>query len=251
MAWSIFTDGGGQGAAVTWAKDLLTQLGVPTSAANVKFIYDWELAEGGGGKYNPLNQGPVPGQPSLTTTGQQYGGGAADFANWQDGIQGAADYIQMSAYSGVLAGLKSSNYQQAASALWASPWAGSHYGYGADWPGTTPGAASPLGSGGGGVTPNSDTGTTTDSSNPIGWIIDSGEGEFKWFGGLIRGVTGVPSTIGDVATGVTGIVRAMTKITDLFLMLFRPEFWLRVGAFVFGVVALGAGLYFFKDSLNG
>lgn len=90
---------------------------------------------------------------------------------------------------------------------------------------------------------------TTDSFNPIGWVTGPAEGEFKWFGGLIRGVTGTASTIGDVATGITGIVRAMTKITDLFLLLFRPEFWLRVGAFVFGVITLGAGLYFFKEAL--
>ena len=92
-------------------------------------------------------------------------------------------------------------------------------------------------------------GATLDSSNPIGWIVKSSSSEFDWFGGLIRGVTGQASTIGDVATGVTGIVRSLTKITDLFLLLFRPEFWLRVGAFIFGVIALGAGLYFFKEAL--
>ena len=95
----------------------------------------------------------------------------------------------------------------------------------------------------------SDTGATTDSANPIGWVIGSSGAEFKWFGGLIRGVTGQAATIGDVATGVTGIVRSLTKLTDLFLLLFRPEFWLRVGAFIFGVIALGAGLYFFKEAL--
>lgn len=252
MAWSIFTDGGGQGAAVTWAEDLLKALGVPTSSANVKMIYDWELAEGGGGKFNPLNQGPVPGQPSLTSTGQQYGGGAADFVSWQAGIQGAVDYIHMPAYAGVLQGLQQSNYSQATSSLWASSWAASHYGYGSAWPGTAPGAASPLGSGGGGVTPGAGTGgdVTTAGFNPLGWIIKPAESEFNWFGGLIRGVTGVSSTIGDVGTAITGLVRGLTKITDLFLMLFRPEFWLRVGAFLFGMIALGAGLYFFKESLS-
>lgn len=92
-------------------------------------------------------------------------------------------------------------------------------------------------------------GASTDGFNPIGWVIGSSGAEFKWFGGLIRGVTGQASTIGDVATGVTGIVRSLTKLTDLFLLLFRPEFWLRVGAFIFGVIALGAGLYFFKEAL--
>ena len=85
--------------------------------------------------------------------------------------------------------------------------------------------------------------------NPIGWVIGVGEKEFGWAGGLIRGVTGTASTIGDVATSITGLVRGLTKITDLFLMLFRPEFWLRVGSFFFGLLALGAGLYFLKTAV--
>jgi hypothetical protein len=93
------------------------------------------------------------------------------------------------------------------------------------------------------------TDATTLGFNPIGWVTGAASDEFKWFGGLIRGVTGTASTIGDVATGITGLVRGITKITDLFLMLFRPEFWLRVGAFVFGMIALGAGLYFFKQAI--
>ena len=56
MAWSIFSDGGGPGAAVTWAQDLLGQIGAPQSTANEQVIYDWEVSEGGGGRYNPLNQ---------------------------------------------------------------------------------------------------------------------------------------------------------------------------------------------------
>jgi hypothetical protein len=147
MAWSIFQQGGGQGAAVTWAQDFLKALGVPVSQQNVQFVYDWEVSEGGGGAYNPLNQGPVPGSPQLTTTGSQYGGGAADFASYQAGIQGAVDYLKMPAYSGVLSALKSSNYGQAESSLWASPWAASHYGYGSAWSTATPPGAQPLAGG--------------------------------------------------------------------------------------------------------
>ncbi len=249
MAWSIFSEGGGKGAAVTWAKDLLQYLNVPQSDANIKMIYDWEVAEGGGGKYNPLNQGPVPGQPNLTTTGQQYGGGAADFASWQAGIQGAAAYIHMPAYAGVLKGLQQNSYDTAVHALWASPWAASHYGYGANWPTSVPGGASALGAGGGSVSGSGGQGASTVGFNPIGWVIGAGESEFKWFGGLIRGVTGTASTIGDVATAITGLVGGITKLTDLFLMLFRPEFWLRVGAFIVGLIALFAGLYFLKEAI--
>lgn len=131
--WSVFSQGGGRAVAVTWARDLLTAAGLPVSAANIQFIYDWELNEGGGGKYNPLNQGPVPGRPELTSTGQRYGGGAADYVSWQAGITGGAAYLNMPDYAGVLAALKDSDYHAAAVALWKSPWARSHYGYGSAW----------------------------------------------------------------------------------------------------------------------
>jgi hypothetical protein len=130
VAWSIFTDGGGNGAALTWAENLLTALGAPVTPGNEQFVYDWEVSEGGGGKYNPLNQGPVPGQPQLTSTGSQYGGGAADYVNYQAGIQGAVDYLNMSNYTQVKADIMANNPTQAEQALFASPWAASHYGYG-------------------------------------------------------------------------------------------------------------------------
>ena len=133
MAWSIFSDGGGDGSALTWARQFLQSLGVPESASNIEFVYQWEKSEGGGGKYNPLNQGPVPGNSSLTSTGQQYGGGAADYVSWQAGIQGAIDYIHMSNYTQVYAALKAGDGNAAKQALWASPWAASHYGYGSSW----------------------------------------------------------------------------------------------------------------------
>lgn len=145
MAWSIFREGGGSGAAVTWAEDLEQELGIPQSSQNTQFIYDWEVSEGGGGKYNPLNQGPVPGHPELTSTGQQYGGGAADYVSWQAGLEGATDYLHMPAYSGVLSSLQHSDYGSAAAALWASPWAASHYGYGGSWSyDQPPGKGTPL-----------------------------------------------------------------------------------------------------------
>jgi hypothetical protein len=111
-------------------------IGAPDTPGNEQFIYDWEKAEGGGGKYNPLNQGPVPGHPEWTTTGEQYGGGAADYASWDAGLHGAAAYLNMSNYTGILNALKNNNPSAARSALFASPWAASHYGYGSDWPNT-------------------------------------------------------------------------------------------------------------------
>lgn len=145
MPWSIFTDGGGPGSALTWAVDLLKQIGAPQTAGNEQFVYDWETSEGGGGKYNPLNQGPVPGDASLTTTGQQYGGGAADYASWAAGLTGAADYLNMPNFTGIRDALKANNPVQARSALINSPWAASHYGNGTAFSNSpAPGKASAL-----------------------------------------------------------------------------------------------------------
>jgi hypothetical protein len=67
-------------------------------------------------------------------------------------------------------------------------------------------------------------------------------------GKLITGTTGSFATIGDAAKAIAGLVQAVNKITQLFMLLFRPEFWLRVGAFLFGLLSLGAGVYFLKES---
>lgn len=133
MPWSIFSTGGGNAAAATWAQDLLKRLNLPATNWREQFVYNWEKSEGGGGKNNPLNEGPVTGQPTLTTTGQQYGGGAADYKSITAGLQGAVDYLHMPNYAPVLQQLDQGSYTGAAHALWDSPWAGGHYGYGKNW----------------------------------------------------------------------------------------------------------------------
>lgn len=162
MAWSIFKEGGGKGAAQTWAKDLLSGIGAPTSDANVQVVYDWEVSEGAGGAYNPLNQGPVPGHPELTTTGSQYGGGAADYASWQAGLQGAVDYLNMGNFQSIKKSLVAGDAASARAAIIASPWAGSHYGNGSAF------ATDPL--------PGQDTAlpgiTNASVSNPAGGLIN-------------------------------------------------------------------------------
>lgn len=145
MAWSIFKEGGGKGVAVTWASDLLSAIGAPDTPGNRQVIYDWEVSEGAGGKFNPLNQGPVPGHPELTTTGSQYGGGAADYASWQAGIQGASDYLNMQNFRGIKNALVSGNSSAARNAIINSPWAASHYGHGNSFSNDpVPGEASAL-----------------------------------------------------------------------------------------------------------
>ena len=162
MAWSIFREGGGDPVAVGWAHALLRAIGAPETPGNVQFVYQWEKAEGGGGKYNPLNQGPVPSHPELTTTGSQYGGGAADYASWDAGIQGAADYLNMGNYSAVKAALIANNPDQARHALWSSPWAASHYGFGSQWPNvSTPNVTPQI--------PGTGTGTSPTGVTPTGF----------------------------------------------------------------------------------
>lgn len=140
MAWSIFQQGGGDPAAVGWAHQFLKTIGAPETPGNVEFIYQWEKSEGGGGKYNPLNTGPVSQHPEWTTTGEQFGGGAADYASWEAGQLGSAYYLehyQQATYSKILSALRSDNPVSARQALWASPWAESHYGYGSNWSNAT------------------------------------------------------------------------------------------------------------------
>jgi hypothetical protein len=163
MPWSIFSDGGGPGAALTWAVDLLQRIGAPLTPGNEQFVYDWQVSEGGGGKYNPLNQGPVPGHPELTSTGPQFGGGAADFVSWDAGIQGAADYLAMPSFSGIADALRAGDPVTARADLIASPWAQSHYGGGIAFSDSAPpGKASALPGGGG-----------------AGWYVDQATGKFS------------------------------------------------------------------------
>ncbi len=168
MAWSIFTDGGGPEVAVGWAQQALRQIGAPVTPGNVQFMYDWQKAEGGGGKFNPLNMGPVPGQPTLTTTGQQFGGGAADYASWQAGLLGFQAFMNMSNYTAVRDSLIANKPTAARAALWASPWASSHYGMGAQWPNDPVPGGSPI------LPPATAATTAAQQGNPANCLIQFG-----------------------------------------------------------------------------
>lgn len=235
MPWSIFTDGGGDLVAKGWAEQLLKMIGAPVTPGNVQFVYDWEKSEGGGGKFNPLNQGPVPGQPNLTTTGSQYGGGAADFASWQAGLTGASAYLHMPAYSGVLAALKRNDPVGARSALWASPWAASHYGYGSNWanvPAPGGNAVLPPASGKGGGTQAQVTSAAPNPGclipfptnplqaagigSPTGCLFSRSNAR-ALLGGLLLGVSGAVAFTGVALLAAAGFKRtgALAKAADV------------------------------------
>lgn len=184
MPWSIFQQGGGDGAAYTWAKDLLRKIGAPLTPGNQQFIFDWEVSEGGGGTFNPLNQGVDPNNPTLTSSGNQYGGGAANYVSWAAGLQGASDFLSMPNFVRIKDDLVRGNPVQARADLIASPWASSHYYGGAGFSDKPlPGHATAL--------------------PPGGQAPGSGGGGFSPFG-FLSGIANLPTTLTDLA--VTGPV---------------------------------------------
>jgi tail lysozyme len=67
---------------------------------------------------------------------------------------------------------------------------------------------------------------------------------FGFLGQGITAITGVGETLGDVATAVAGISNDLSTMMHFVAALFRPQLWLRIGAFVIGVFALAAGAFF-------
>jgi hypothetical protein len=198
VAWSIFSQG--PAAAAAWAKAFLQGAsqawGVNVDTpANEQFVYDWEKSEGGGGANNPLNQGPDPSHPEFTSTGPQYGGGAADYVSIDAGIAGGIDYLDMPNFSGVKQALEGgNNYQADAQALWGSPWAASHYGYGSAWntdamPATTADAANAV---------------LTSSNNPSWWQLFI-QGLSPGYSAAKNGA--IPNPVSGLTSGVTNDIK--------------------------------------------
>jgi hypothetical protein len=211
MAWSIFREGGGKGSAATWAKTLIQRLGVPDTPAMEQFVYDWEVSEGGGGKFNPLNQGLVPGHPELTTSGIQFGGGAADYASWDAGFIGAVDYIaHMSNYTNLYAHMKAGDAAGARAALIASPWAASHYNNGRGFSNEAlPGQSNALPgyTGSGGTTAvNTSVPNPLSIFNPFQWVMD--QLKISDFGDLVE-------RAGLILLGTIIIIVALVKFTNI------------------------------------
>jgi len=202
VAWSIFTNGGGNGAALTWAVDLLHKIGAPTSPANQQVIYDWEVSEGGGGSYNPLNEGADPANPALTS-GTLNSSGVADYKSWSAGLQGTADYLAMPSFVAIGDALRANNPAAARDAIIRSPWASNHYGGGAAFSGAAlPNGQAPLATAGGSpnapVPPGSpaalDTGSLTSVLGNLGASLNT------------LAVV-VPAVIGGAALVVWGMAR--------------------------------------------
>jgi murein DD-endopeptidase MepM/ murein hydrolase activator NlpD len=122
-----------------WALDLLARLGnTQPTAEMVAMVVEWQQAEDSSDsahrRNNPLNTTLcMPG----AMTGAINGDGACGvqgYATWQDGIEANARTLEQDNFAGVRAALLANDAEGARQALWSSPWAASHYGYGANWP---------------------------------------------------------------------------------------------------------------------
>ncbi|HEU0256973.1 MAG TPA: hypothetical protein VFQ96_03945 [Microbacteriaceae bacterium] len=110
-----------------WARLVLVDGGWPLTQENVDFMLRWMRQENGPQNWwnrnNPLNNG--------------YGsGGGAGFGSY-DNLKDAAHYVAANlqrGYPAVVQALKAgTSADRTAQAIWASPWASSHYAYGAHW----------------------------------------------------------------------------------------------------------------------
>jgi hypothetical protein len=110
-----------------WARLVLMDGGWPVTVQNVDFMLRWMRQENGPRSWwnrnNPLNNG----------YGSGGGAGFGSYANLRD----AAHYVAANLHGGypaVVSALASGTSAAAtAQAIWQSPWASSHYAYGAHW----------------------------------------------------------------------------------------------------------------------
>ena len=112
-----------------WARIVLLSGGWPMSDNNVAVITRWMRQENGTDDWwnrnNPLNSG----------YGSGGGGGLGSYANLTISAQKVAELLSSKpVYSAIVAGLASSASPDVTErAIWASPWASSHYANGGHW----------------------------------------------------------------------------------------------------------------------
>lgn len=118
-----------------WAIDFLAALGnAQPSGETVAMVVEWTLAEDAGdgafGRNNPLNTT----QSGFEETQTINSDGVKGYSTREAGLSAAVHTVTNGLYNDVVVALQSNDAEGARQALWASPWAGSHYGYGASWP---------------------------------------------------------------------------------------------------------------------
>lgn len=121
-----------------WAYDLLAALGnAQPTPATVGMVVEWTLAEDSGSgaleRHNPLNT-TMCGHNQVSAINGDGACGVAGYATEQDGLDATIATIMQTNFEAIASALRANDPQAARLALWASPWAESHYGYGASWP---------------------------------------------------------------------------------------------------------------------
>ncbi|WP_350348478.1 hypothetical protein ABIQ69_00700 [Agromyces sp. G08B096] len=116
------------GTNLDWAKLVLVEGGWPLTEANVTFMMRWMRQENGADNWwnrnNPLNNGQ----------GSGGGSGLGSYPTLVEAAYYAAENLKSGRYPAVDAALTRGDSADAtAQAIWASPWASSHYGYGTHW----------------------------------------------------------------------------------------------------------------------
>lgn len=117
------------GTNYAWAKMVLLSGGWPQSEANVTVMVRWMRQENGTNSWwnrnNPMNNG----------YGSGGGGGLGSYDNLVTAAQKAAENLQRNpSFSTIVAAFAvSAPTNITEQAIWASPWASSHYGNGSSW----------------------------------------------------------------------------------------------------------------------
>lgn len=117
------------GTNYDWAKLVLTYAGWPVTDSNVTVFTRWMRQENGPDDWwnrnNPLNNG----------WGSGGGGGLGSYDSLVTAAENAADALTThNGYAGIAAGFAASTpAAQIEQAIWASPWASSHYANGSHW----------------------------------------------------------------------------------------------------------------------
>lgn len=118
-----------------FAYDLATRLGNnDPSPEIIAFIVQWTIAEDDSNnafiRNNPLNTT----QTGFNTTTVINDDGVKGYATYEDGLNATVQTLSYGYYTEIVAGIQTNDYQHALHGLFNSPWASSHYGYGASWP---------------------------------------------------------------------------------------------------------------------
>lgn len=216
----IDSSGGGNTRSAVWSALLLAKLSAPITLKNMEKLYTWATAEGqpGGSHYNPFN-----------TTFRGYGAtvgqaGISYYPTLYDGIDATAATLQSSSYSPIVQNLRSDgSFEDFSKAVWDSPWAGSHYGYGADWP------------------------SSLVTKNPYpSWVGNMNGADVTQTNNNASSLS-LPGALGDLANAVEGVLDPVDGIFAPFTNLFKllgwitsPLNWLRIFAGLAGfLLAIG------------